>query len=600
VLFLGVLLSQPAFAVIEEIVVTAQKREQNIQDVPISISAFSGEQLAEQSITDVFDLQQSAPGLIVQQNQTATTSNFSIRGVGTSGSNFGLESSVGLYVDGVYRARQNALVNELVDMDRVEVLRGPQGTLFGRNSPSGAVLMHTRAPEHEFGGYVDMDVGNLGLFSLNGAVGGTLVEDTLAYRLTGFTTDRDGYVDDVNLGSDEINDRNREGVRAQLLYTPNDVFTARIIADYAEVDEVCCAAVTVRNNYLVFPRNDLTGAFSPTPTFGTDAILGLPAIPVDTDFDMVPDLLIPGFGVSVVDQSRKFDDEVAYSVLPESQSTDRGLSAELNWDLDAGTITAISGWRQFDSDDLFDADFSTFELATRDEHAEQESFSQEIRFSSNFENGTYLVGVYYFQQTLDTESNIVLGSDANNFIALSVFQQAQLLSSLGLAAEAATASAVGSAIVGLNGFPSGQTARNLMEQDHRAWAVFGQVDWAFRENWELTFGLRYTKEKKELDGQFQEFGTSFGAGLGLSDLTIVNPRSDIDETLNDEQITGNIKLSWRPDDNRMYYISYATGYKSGGTNTDRILQAFEPFLMPKPRKPMKLVPGWTSPIKMCG
>ena len=578
VLFLGVLLSQPAFAVIEEIVVTAQKREQNIQDVPISISAFSGEQLAEQSITDVFDLQQSAPGLIVQQNQTATTSNFSIRGVGTSGSNFGLESSVGLYVDGVYRARQNALVNELVDMDRVEVLRGPQGTLFGRNSPSGAVLMHTRAPEHEFGGYVDMDVGNLGLFSLNGAVGGTLVEDTLAYRLTGFTTDRDGYVDDVNLGSDEINDRNREGVRAQLLYTPNDVFTARIIADYAEVDEVCCAAVTVRNNYLVFPRNDLTGAFSPTPTFGTDAILGLPPIPIipiDNDFDMVPDFFIPGFGVSVVDQSRKFDDEVAYSVLPESQSTDRGLSAELNWDLDAGTITAISGWRQFDSDDLFDADFSTFELATRDEHAEQESFSQEIRFSSNFESGTYLVGVYYFQQTLDTESNIVLGADANNFIALSVFQQAQLLNDLALFPQAAAASALGTAIFNFTGFPEGQTARNLMEQDHRAWAVFGQVDWAFRENWELTFGLRYTKEKKELDGQFREFGTSFGAAQLLPDLTIVNPRSDIDETLNDEQITGNIKLSWRPDDNRMYYISYATGYKSGGTNTDRILQAFD-------------------------
>ena len=123
-------------AQIEEIIVTAQKREQYIQDVPISITALSSEQLTERAITDVFDLQQSAPGLTVQQNQNTTTSNFAIRGVGTSGSNFGLESSVGLYVDGVYRARQSSMVNEMVDMERVEVLRGPQGTLFGRNSPS--------------------------------------------------------------------------------------------------------------------------------------------------------------------------------------------------------------------------------------------------------------------------------------------------------------------------------------------------------------------------------------------------------------------------------------------------------------------------------
>ena len=119
---------------LEEIIVTAQKREQNIQDIPVSVTALSGEQLREYGITDVFDLQHNVPGLRVGQSQTATTANFNVRGIGTSSQNFGLESSVGLYVDGVYRARQSALINELADVQRVELLRGPQGTLFGRNS----------------------------------------------------------------------------------------------------------------------------------------------------------------------------------------------------------------------------------------------------------------------------------------------------------------------------------------------------------------------------------------------------------------------------------------------------------------------------------
>ena len=203
---------------LEEIMVTAQKREQNIQDIPVAVTALSGEQLVEHGITDMFDLQQSAPGLIVDQSQTATTANFSIRGVGTSSQNFGLESSVGLYVDGVYRARQSAMINELVDVERVEVLRGPQGTLFGRNTSSGAVLLNTVAPDHETDGYLEMTYGNLDLFSANGAFGGSLIEDVLAVRVTGFTTSRDGFVDAVGQGESLINDRNRQGGRSCCTY----------------------------------------------------------------------------------------------------------------------------------------------------------------------------------------------------------------------------------------------------------------------------------------------------------------------------------------------------------------------------------------------
>jgi outer membrane receptor protein involved in Fe transport len=147
----GLALATPAVAqddepLLEEIVVVAQKREQNIMDVPVAITAVTGAQIEASGIKDVFDLQQNVPGLIVGRSQTATTSNFAIRGIGSTSNNFGVESSVGLYVDGVYRSRQSSMINELIDVYAAEVLRGPQGTLFGKNTASGAINIRTVAP----------------------------------------------------------------------------------------------------------------------------------------------------------------------------------------------------------------------------------------------------------------------------------------------------------------------------------------------------------------------------------------------------------------------------------------------------------------------
>ena len=128
---------------LETIEVTAQKRSQNLQEVPVAVTALSGEQLAEKASFDIFDIERSVPTLSAFQSQSATNSAFAIRGIGTSSQNFGFESSVGLYVDGVYRARQNSVINDLVDIQSVEVLRGPQGSLFGKNTPSGAVVVNT-------------------------------------------------------------------------------------------------------------------------------------------------------------------------------------------------------------------------------------------------------------------------------------------------------------------------------------------------------------------------------------------------------------------------------------------------------------------------
>jgi len=184
----------------EVIQVTAQRRVQNLQEVPIAISAISGEKIANEAISDIFDIQDNTPGLIVFQGASSITPQISIRGVGTSSQNFGLESSVGLYVDGVYRARQSAMVNEYVDVDAVEILRGPQGTLFGKNTPMGAIHVRSVAPSHDdANGFLKLTVGNLGLISYSGATNVTAVEDTLSFRFTGSATQRDGSIDDLKL-----------------------------------------------------------------------------------------------------------------------------------------------------------------------------------------------------------------------------------------------------------------------------------------------------------------------------------------------------------------------------------------------------------------
>ncbi|MGI9304358.1 MAG: TonB-dependent receptor plug domain-containing protein, partial [Gammaproteobacteria bacterium] len=181
--------------VLEEVIVTAQKREQNLQDVPIAVSAFSGEMLAQSGVKDMFELSSNSPSLMVSANQSSTSTTFGIRGVFTSSQNFGLESSVGLYVDGVYRARQSSMINNLVDVAGVEVLRGPQGTLFGRNTPAGAVLINSAKPDHEGTGFLEVSAGDLNLLSANGAVSFSAIDNVLSFRVTGFTMQRDGFVD---------------------------------------------------------------------------------------------------------------------------------------------------------------------------------------------------------------------------------------------------------------------------------------------------------------------------------------------------------------------------------------------------------------------
>lgn len=593
---------------LETITVTAQKRTQNLQEVPVSVTAISGDQMAESVIKDLYDLQTNVPGLGAFQNQSATNSSFSIRGVGTSSQNFGLESSVGLYVDGVYRSRQNSMINNLVDIESVQVLRGPQGTLFGKNTPSGAVLIGTVKPGHDDGdGFVEATVGNYGLVNLSGAASVSAIEDVLAFRLTAFGSQRDGTVSDVNLGDDVLNDRNRWGTRLQALYTPSDKLAVRIIADYSEIDEICCAAPVQLSNLE---------AIGIPGKYGSDAAL-------------------PALGGTVFPGGDAFyDREAAVSFLPESSMTDRGLSAEINWSLDDNySIVSISAYRNFESYDKIDTDFTDADLFKTTNDSKQSSFSQEIRLDYVSDKLNFIIGAYYFTQDLDLDYSLKTDTLFNPFFMASFKGALDPL----LGGIDTISAMTGGAIAPSADATAAETGfDHIAEQKHESYALFGQFDYKLTEQLTITAGLRYTEETKDLSTTFyenlpdgSEFPTFFSSvgdpskpgsivpgtliyGAGLAGamlgavaggqmspfdpafLQAIKPfqtlgwgfnalgattsyRPDISETLEDDQVTGTVKLSYQANRDTMFYASYGTGYKSGGTNTDRIADGLEPI-----------------------
>ncbi len=593
--------------VIEEVIVEAQKREQNLQDVPVAVTAFTSENLAQAVIKDVFDLQTSVPGLIVAQNQTATTANFNIRGIGTSSQNFGLESSVGLYVDGVYRSRQSAMINNMVDLQSVEVLRGPQGTLFGKNTLAGAVLFRTQAPTFDSANaFIEATTGNYGLAGISGASSFTAIDNELAFRVSGFATQRDGYVDIIdhgNVDEDAMNDRDREGIRLQALYTPNETFSMRTIIDYSEINEACCAALTTLSN------------------------VGLASMDPDSLGTPGSDNLVALLGGTVT-HGADFDNyQMAANTPPQSSNKDRGISVEMNWQMDEYTVTSVSAFRRFDSFDLIDGDFTDLDIFNATNNAEQESFSQEIRLTFSNDNMTYLVGGYYFTQTIDLDFNLNMGSQIDDLFNLSL--PGAITSTdpgspgLLLAIDGLSAATGGLVAPSAEGFPPGYVFTNQSAQDHESFAFFGQIDYTFNDAWSVSGGLRYTREEKELNATFLEddgngngLGPQFlssqelligatAAGVSLAEIQggapitaerlatltpfqaagwgfgllgpLAQARPDIDTSFSENIITGSVKLIYQPNDQQLYYASLATGFKSGGTNTDRIPASFDPI-----------------------
>lgn len=612
----SVLAQEKTSGIFEEIVVLAQKRAQNIMDVPVAVSAVTGTQMVDAGIKDMTDLQRNVPNLIVSGSQTATTSTFSIRGISSTSNNFGVESSVGLYVDGVYRSRQSSMINDLVDVEAVEVLRGPQGTLFGKNTPAGALSVRTVAPSHDRDAFIDVTAGDLGLLKVSGAANFSLSEN-LAMRGTVFYTERDGYVDDYQVDpatgnvmrqNDVYNDRNRYGGRLQFLYEPSDDFNVRIIADYSEIDEICCAASTLVDG--IYSRASLAGMPQP----GSDAALLQFGGTVFTDYPYpqpfldalagLPGTIVTGVGIN--------DHIASMNFLPVSQNEDSGLSVEFNKTLSSGnTFTSISAFRSFDTYDNSDVDFSNVDLVRRVNEADQSSFSQEFRFAGEFGTGNnFVVGAYYFGQEIKQSTDTI----GTPFLQAYLTGNPDVVNITNFVNFVESQAGPPYMPAGISFLP-GIWSNDAIVQDQDGYAVFGQVDFAMGEDFILTLGARYTDETKRIDARFTQntpqgpipdfgaigfaacqaqqsdpacgqfnpgdpatfaaFVPFFSDGWGAYAFPPLAPRTDLDEKLTDDQVTGTAKLTWFANDTSMFYFSYATGFKSGGTNTERIPASFD-------------------------
>ena len=612
--------NEPSY--IEEIVVQSQRRDQNLSDVPLSVTLVSGAEIEASGIKDMFNMQQNVPGLTVGQSQTTTSSNFSIRGIGSTANNFGVESSVGLYVDNVYRSRQSSMINELVDIEAAEVLRGPQGTLFGKNTAAGAILLRSVAPDSSSANaFINYTSGNYGLDRFSAATNINLT-DRLTFRGTIFSSQRDGYVSDAVLGDDLYNDRDRSGLRLQLgVNDPSDDFNMRLIVDYAEVDEVCCAAVSRIDG--IFSQASVPAFPALVP--GSDAALLTLGGTISSSYPYPQALLNGALGAAAANVSNvPFDQyRITQNYTPRSKNRDKGISLEINKGVGDLTFSSVTAYRYFDTYDEIDADFTNVDVLKRINKSGMNSMSQEFNLSGNFgDKGSHFqAGVYIYAQDLDNETHTLGGPQMNDYV---LALQPDLVTLLGGTAQ--LVAGAGGALPGLaTPFPGGFFVTENMAQKHNSWAAFGQTDIVLSEYATLTLGGRYTNEKKKINGLFTQtasgppidtdaMATNLGYinpasptfmtaapnfavflpilqpnnGWGGHLFDVLAPRPDLNAELSDDQLTGTAKLTITPNENIMLYGSYATGYKAGGTNTDRINPALNPIFGPETSASMEV------------
>lgn len=436
------------------IVVTATKREQTLQETPISVSVTTGETLENAQIRDVLDLQTVTPSLRVSQLQTSSASTFIIRGFGNGDNNFGIEPSVGVFIDGVFRSRSAAALSDLPNVQRIEVLNGPQSTLFGKNASAGVISVVTREPQFTFGGSVEASYGNFNAIVLKGDVTGPLT-DNIAFSIDGSYNKRDGYATIVNL-DEEQNNRDRWATRAQLLFEPTPDLRIRAIADYSEIDEICCQVATLVSGPVTGAINAVGGQLS-TDFFGYEAFLNF---------------------------------------VPTNEVKNYGGSIQADWNTGPISVTSITSYRELENFFLSDIDYTSADIATETRDQAVETFTQELRIASDFDGPiNFLLGGFYFDEKINQDSAIPNGSQIRDVFELlaggnpvdvltgapSVFNGVE--AALGLPQESI--------------FLTPLLTSETFSMDNTSWSIFGTVDFEPVDGLVFTAGFNYTDDKKD-------------------------------------------------------------------------------------------------------
>lgn len=562
------------------VTVTATQRTESLQDVPLAVSAFDPETLERAGVADISNLDSVEPAF--NMNSAGTVSGgttLRIRGVGTTGNNIGLESSVGVFLDGVYLSRPGIALGDLLDLEQVEVLRGPQGTLFGRNTSAGALNIKTKKPNlRDYEGFGTLTAGNYNLVNIQAGINIPIVEDKFAVRLSGATHKRDGFVEGPN--GDESHDRDRFVLRGQAFMDLGTGGTLRAIADYSEADEKCCQAVW-------FSDTSLRAVFGPA---GLDPTGGAPNV-----------------GPAALDSLRSNDGQF---LNPFEQT---GFSIEYNNETPLGDLTYIGSYRDYESRQALSTDYTSLRMFTAGASAEAialggtnynpdsnlttvETTTHELRLQDKaFDDRLdWLVGAYYSDETIKTGGSVTLLDQYQASVSAGLLGQTSNLL-LGFAGGASA---------------TGDFADNAFTQDGQSFSIFTHNILSVTDKLDLTLGVRYVEETK--DGRFEQLrgqhnaclGT-FGnlanipaqfapAGVGLNCFVFTAPVYDpanpgplfgaiagspaapllaflpqeFDDTFEDEEVVYTVKGSYALTSNVNVYGGFTHGFKSGGFNLD--------------------------------
>ena len=563
------------------IIVTATKREQTLQEVPVAVSVTSAAAIERAQIRDLKDLQTLVPSLRVSQLQSSASTDFIIRGFGNGSNNVGIEGSVGVFIDGVYRSRSAAAIGDLPNVQRIEVLRGPQSTLFGKNASAGVISIITASPQYEFGGSAEISYGNYNAIVAKADVTGPIGEN-IAFSLAGGINKRDGYGKNLTDGS-ETSERNRWYGRAQLLIEPSDTIKFRIIGDYDKIDENCC-----------FVGNVLDG-----PTGAAIRAVG-----------------------GRVNSNNIFSFEEFQNFASENEITNSGVSMQADFEFGALNLTSISAYRESKAKTNADSDFTSADLIGENRgDIDIETITQELRLASDFDGPlNFLLGGYYFDEKIGNKQQLLLGRDFRNY--------ANALSGGGYSGSEAlirTLAGLPAATPTTQFGAAGQGRFEDWKYKNTAYSIFGTADFEITDKVILTGGFNYTKDRKTVVSNTRstdvfsnidlvQVGANIGlpasipAGtvtpgilyprinncatvtgappaspanpsrsgtcnpfLGLQALQFQPPFLNFPNAVEsgktrDSKLTYSVRLAWEATDNLNLYASYGTGFKATSWN----------------------------------
>jgi iron complex outermembrane receptor protein len=495
---------------LDEIVVTAQKRAENLQDVPVSVTAFTADQLKNQRVGDVLALSGLSPGLQIKTDDNAANPRIFIRGIGVNDFNPSTASAVGVYLDGVYVASPLAQMAGFYDLQQVEVLRGPQGTLYGRNTTGGAINVTTKKPSATPEADLAVDYGRFNSLNVQGGFGGPIA-DTLAFRVSGLYDKSDGYT--LNrLTGNKGNDANRKAVRGALRFTPDDKLTVDVSANYSKSSG---GSILTYNRSLVAQTAEAASTADPDPTFGY--IFCKPAYYTSGQCTNVA-----GYANTSTNKYQgdyRFEGKDIVKLF--------GATSAISYDFGGMTLYSITGYQRAKRDDYEETDANPISIFDARYIAEQDTTSQEFRLQSNSATALrWVAGVYAARDNLDNDSHY------NVLEALRVPDPVNNPTGMDPANS-----------VGVFGWP--------LHQKTTSYAAFGQVDYDLTPKLTLTGGLRWSQDKKTF-----HYVSDVDYGL----LTLF----EYDNQKTFSSISGRVGLRYAVSDDANVYATYNRGTKSGG------------------------------------